>query len=845
MKKIIKFILVFVIVITLGIFNSSKVFAKEDDNPFDNNITEISPQNIGGGGSISIDDSSLIEDIEAHLIKKFNTSNWSLKKSESTEKLLGIKPIEMQSNDFPKSEILTVVKNLNLESSYGGCGPIAMIGMADYFARCLNFNEIMQNPYSSSDRYEQAYEMFSNVKTYEVTDDSTGSKQTFSFPGSCEISFNALMANHGLKNVIVARDLGCIGKKSDKISIIKKQIDKGMPVTTYTLFAGAGDLSSHYVNVYGYELWKGTDANGKEIEHLVFMIRPNWKEALNKKVYMDSDIFLNSISGIIKYEINYDEYIHLYPPTILNGLVNGAGLGEYINQEEQKTVLTTNGDIIKTNRLRCSWIENKQLVLSANRMPHDTAYLELEFEYKVRKADFYLSLWGPYESFKEGSRVSLEYFDTSSETWVSAKTINPLLIPNNQLTPKKYTAFFPSDVKKIRIYVECENADAERNKGRVVLNDLHLYFSDYRAKPNPEHEHIYTDHYIPLINQLHVAYCDCGKVDRQAHAPVMTEEGVICFYCGHHMVDHDHEYNNDYMFNDENTHYSFCECGEAKIEEHTIIVENGYDKCTGCNQVLSEHIHEYSYLEHNQTIHKLQCSCGDIKTEEHTIIVENGYDKCNVCNQSIKEHVHEYNKEYTLNDANTHYSICMCGETKLENHTLIYENGSDKCSVCNQIIGEHVHSYVYLKNNAKEHMLQCFCGDEKSENHDIGFVATGHVVVKCSKCQASVYVDHVYYYINSEDDPNEHYAECACGQRITERHECNEYVIDDDHTHQIVCKCGKSYTYNHVFEYYYDGIDSESHVGHCECGASMRIAHVILEENGVMICLFCRYIPEQ
>ena len=71
-------------------------------------------------------------------------------------------------------------------------------------------------------------------------------------------------------------------------------------------------------------------------------------------------------------------------------------------------------------------------------------------------------------------------------------------------------------------------------------------------------------------------------------------------------------------------------------------------------------------------------------------------------------------------------------------------------------------------------MLQCFCGDEKSENHDIGFVATGHVVVKCSKCQASVYVDHVYYYINSEDDRNEHYAECACGQRITQRHQCNQ-----------------------------------------------------------------------
>ena len=70
----------------MGIFNSSKVFAKEDNNPFDTNITEISPQNIGGGGSISIDDSSLIEDIEAHLIKKFNTSNWSLKKSESTER---------------------------------------------------------------------------------------------------------------------------------------------------------------------------------------------------------------------------------------------------------------------------------------------------------------------------------------------------------------------------------------------------------------------------------------------------------------------------------------------------------------------------------------------------------------------------------------------------------------------------------------------------------------------------------------------------------------------------------------------------------------------------------------
>ena len=51
------------------------------------------------------------------------------------------------------------------------------------------------------------------------------------------------------------------------------------------------------------------------------------------------------------------------------------------------------------------------------------------------------------------------------------------------------------------------------------------------------------------------------------------------------MVDHDHEYNNDYMFNDENTHYSFCECGASMRIAHVILEENGVMICLFCRYI--------------------------------------------------------------------------------------------------------------------------------------------------------------------------------------------------------------------------------------------------------------------
>ena len=48
----------------------------------------------------------------------------------------------------------------------------------------------------------------------------------------------------------------------------------------------------------GINVFEDATYRGKEIEHLVFMIRPNWGDYYNKKVYMDSDIFLNSKVGL-------------------------------------------------------------------------------------------------------------------------------------------------------------------------------------------------------------------------------------------------------------------------------------------------------------------------------------------------------------------------------------------------------------------------------------------------------------------------------------------------------------------------------------------------------------------
>lgn len=85
-----------------------------------------------------------------YLQKNYSSySNWDYVCGNTTVTTTGIIPIEMQDiNTFPFDDIDVALKKLNLPSSYGGCGPIAMMGMVEYFARLYGFadttNEVVR-----------------------------------------------------------------------------------------------------------------------------------------------------------------------------------------------------------------------------------------------------------------------------------------------------------------------------------------------------------------------------------------------------------------------------------------------------------------------------------------------------------------------------------------------------------------------------------------------------------------------------------------------------------------------------------------------------------------------------
>lgn len=66
---------------------------------------------------------------------------------------------------FPSSDIETAVHTSGIESCYGGCGPIAMIGILDYFSRYRNYTSIMNDPTNSADRTQLAYDVFKATPT--------------------------------------------------------------------------------------------------------------------------------------------------------------------------------------------------------------------------------------------------------------------------------------------------------------------------------------------------------------------------------------------------------------------------------------------------------------------------------------------------------------------------------------------------------------------------------------------------------------------------------------------------------------------------------------------------------
>lgn len=107
---------------------------------------------------------------ENYLNSNYKEYLWTKLDEKMISNVSGGIPIDMHSELFPTSDIDIAINNSFIESSYGGCAPIAMIGIGDYFSRFLGYNELISDVNSRTSRINFATNVFKLCKTYQVGD---------------------------------------------------------------------------------------------------------------------------------------------------------------------------------------------------------------------------------------------------------------------------------------------------------------------------------------------------------------------------------------------------------------------------------------------------------------------------------------------------------------------------------------------------------------------------------------------------------------------------------------------------------------------------------------------------
>ena len=382
-------------------------------------------------------------------------------------------PINVKIDAYLTAEInqAIVLAGVQDKTNYGGCGPIAAIGMLDYFARYLGYDEIIDDPTDSAKRVALAAEVMSNTN-YSVTGSVDNSRV---WPWDMVNGFNAVILDRDLSIQAEYKVSLFGGRGSEFWNDIVENIDRGLPVTIFTSDAcGPGEFSNHYSNIYGYETWKGTSNDGENTIRKTFLKGRLNLERYTSEYYCDSNILNYIHSGIITYDPHYEESYTFTASDFAEEFVNDSGGGQYFFSPMSDQVALSNGRILQTIRLRTSYIENEFLVLSPNRENAGTAYLDITFPAKVSQLSFDAFLWSRYEGIS-GEELKMQYYD---DGWYDHITIDLGSMPVKYDQNCTRFALFPKDTTRIRFYATHQSPSGSRNKGRICLDNFEVSYND-------------------------------------------------------------------------------------------------------------------------------------------------------------------------------------------------------------------------------------------------------------------------------------------------------------------------------------------------------------------------------
>lgn len=401
----------------------------------------------------------------------------------SVKDVSGEDPVDVKCSfsGFPSSDVeeglaRAKLRNPTITSDYGGCGPIAVIGILDYFARALGYSEIMNNPTESEDRICLAEKVFLTVPTFDM-----GKSGTMTFPSSIVDAFDSFRQQFNL-GIYAYNTTSLLGtKKSIFIEKIKEQIDKGLPLT---LCVGAtntkkGSFAGHCVTVFSYETWVGTNKEtGESVFHTMFGTRLN--SGGGATYYATEDLLSQNMISLVWYEIPYQHNQEIKARDFATVFINASGQGQYFNNENVVEIILQNGYRFNTRRLRCGYIEDQYLVMSAIKKTTtvpDTAkaYLEFDMFDNIKLVEFDLGLWGNNEGMLTGEDdyVAIEY--NNGNGWIEQKRFRPSDLSTSKNLPWRYRVFLKQGVQ-FRFVVNARPRISDRNKGRVVLDNITMYY---------------------------------------------------------------------------------------------------------------------------------------------------------------------------------------------------------------------------------------------------------------------------------------------------------------------------------------------------------------------------------
>lgn len=373
-----------------------------------------------------------------------------------------------------------------------GCGPLAMIGVFDYFQRVRDYAPLMTN-YSENGRtsdyqsyLDDEYRRLASTVILNVDVIPFGSNGTATLPGDFVLGANTIIEDHNLSQQISVTSRLYTSQET-RVSKIKEHVEAGMPVVWWT-GPNDGFFKNHYVNIYGYETWTALDENGAPVIHTMFLLRLNWGRAQNSTIYADEDA-LKGIGGLIFFEESY-ETVTIYPETF-------STLQQQYFYTNQTASFQTNHPYkspisFQTNRLRTGYINSTGitaegdwfLTMSAKRQNAGEAYMEFTFPKKIYGINIDLSLWSSLEGISSSNAaVTLEI--RVNGVWT---TVHEFLSDSNfsktRNIPSNHIFIFEDDtgiefVTNFRFRVVAPATGTSMNHGRVVISNLFLLYENF------------------------------------------------------------------------------------------------------------------------------------------------------------------------------------------------------------------------------------------------------------------------------------------------------------------------------------------------------------------------------